>query len=221
MIPQCPIRVILSAAVSIDGFRDDCSQTRLILSGVEDLQAVDALRSECDAILVGAETIRRDNPSLSVKSAELREKRSAGLMKVIVTSSGDLNPSSRVFQESSGSVVVFCPEERSEMLSRSLGDTACVRSFPGRAADPLSVLKELESIGVTKLLIEGGEKVHTCFISAGLFDEIRLAIGPFFVGDPAAPRFVEPACFPFNSECRMKLLKVEKLGDMAVLSYVR
>ena len=58
---------IVSCAVSLDGCLDDASPERLILSGPEDLDEVDELRSAADAILVGAGTIRADNPRLLVR----------------------------------------------------------------------------------------------------------------------------------------------------------
>ena len=59
--------VLLSCATSIDGYIDDASEQRLLLSNDEDLDRVDAVRASCDAILVGAGTVRRDDPRLLVR----------------------------------------------------------------------------------------------------------------------------------------------------------
>ena len=66
------MEVIVSAAVSSDGYLDDCTPRRLVLSCAEDWAEVHRLRAWCDAILVGAETVRRDNPSLVIRDAGLR-----------------------------------------------------------------------------------------------------------------------------------------------------
>src|ERR1700745_1919620 len=92
--------VVLSAAMSADGYIDDASSTRLVLSGQADLDRVDELRASSDAILVGAQTIRADNPSLQVRSVARRQQRTeAGLppspRKVTITRSGDLDPLAR------------------------------------------------------------------------------------------------------------------------------
>ena len=58
--------VLLSVAQSLDGYIDDPSPDRLVLSSPEDLDRVDEVRAGCDAIMVGAVTLRRDNPRLRV-----------------------------------------------------------------------------------------------------------------------------------------------------------
>ncbi|HET9379817.1 MAG TPA: dihydrofolate reductase family protein, partial [Streptomyces sp.] len=87
--------VLLSAAVSLDGCLDDTGPERLLLSGPADFDRVDAVRASVDAILVGAGTIRADNPRLLVGSPARREaRRAAGRpehpLKVTVSGSGDL-----------------------------------------------------------------------------------------------------------------------------------
>ena len=66
--------VLLSCAASIDGYIDDASEQRLLLSNEEDLDRVDAVRASCDAILVGAGTVRRDDPRLLVRSPSRRAR---------------------------------------------------------------------------------------------------------------------------------------------------
>ena len=58
---------VLSWAMSLDGYLDDVSGQRLVLSNAADLDRVDAVRASCDAILVGAGTVRADNPRLVVR----------------------------------------------------------------------------------------------------------------------------------------------------------
>src|SRR5258708_36747786 len=69
--------VLLSAATSVDGCLDDATDTRLILSNEADLDRVDEVRAGSDAIMVGAGTIRRDNPALLVRSQARRGARGA------------------------------------------------------------------------------------------------------------------------------------------------
>lgn len=61
-MPATRPHVLLSAAVSLDGRLDDARPERLLLSNAEDFDRVDELRAASDAILVGGNTLRRDNP---------------------------------------------------------------------------------------------------------------------------------------------------------------
>jgi 5-amino-6-(5-phosphoribosylamino)uracil reductase len=68
-------------------------------------------------------------------------------------------------------------------------------------------------------MVEGGAEILTQFLSAGLADELRLALAPLFVGREDAPRFVKPATFPHSPDRRMTLRGVRHVGDMAVMHY--
>ena len=66
---------LLSCGMSIDGYLDNASEQRLLLSNDADLDRVDAVRAGCDAILVGAATVRNDNPRLLVRDRRARRTR--------------------------------------------------------------------------------------------------------------------------------------------------
>jgi 5-amino-6-(5-phosphoribosylamino)uracil reductase len=105
-VPQRPY-VLLSAAVSADGYIDDATADRLVLSGPDDLDRVDEVRAGADAILVGAGTIRADNPRLLVRSAARRAARAAAgrpasPVRVTLTSRGGLDPGARFFTAEAG-----------------------------------------------------------------------------------------------------------------------
>jgi 5-amino-6-(5-phosphoribosylamino)uracil reductase len=224
-VPDRPY-VLLSAAMSVDGYLDDATHHRLILSSDADLDRVDEVRASADAIMVGATTIRRDNPWLRVRSAARREARLArgelaDPVRVTMTRSGNLDPAARFFTRSAPSetVLVYVPESAAGEAAARLAGAASVLE----AGDPLSlpvVLADLAGRGVRRLLVEGGGTVHTQFLLAGLADEFHLVVAPLFVGDPAAPRQVGPGSYPHDSTHRMHLAGVRQFGDVAVLRYL-
>jgi len=215
--------VLLSCAMSVDGYIDDASPERLLLSNDEDFDRVDGERAACDAILVGANTIRRDNPRLLVRSKARRADRAIrGLpenpVKVTLTRSGNLDPTARFFTAGDSPRLVYCPTSVTEKLTEQLADLATVID----AGDPLtleSVLRDLAHRGVQRLMVEGGSTIHTQFLTEGLADELRLAIAPFFVGDHTAARFVGPGEFPQNPANRMRLSGVRPIGDVVLVHY--
>lgn len=216
--------VLLSVASSVDGFIDDATDTRLRLSNDEDFDRVDAVRATVDAILVGANTIRRDDPRLLVRSEARRAERVArGLrpnpVKVTVTASGDVDPSGKFFTNGETPKIVYASSAATANLTRALDGVAEVVD----AGDPIEltkVLSDLRARGVGRLMVEGGTTMHTQFLTLGLADEVQLVVAPFFVGDPKAPRFVGPGVFPQNSGCRMELAEVRQIGDCALLRYL-
>lgn len=215
--------VLLSCAMSVDGYIDDASPERLLLSNAEDFDRVDAVRAESDALLVGSTTLRRDNPRLLVKSPERRTQREArGLppypLKVTVTASGDLSPDLR-FWHHGGAKLVYCPDSAVAKLADRLGDLADIVGV-GATLDFGAMLDDLGSRDIGRLMVEGGSQIHTQFLAQGLADELQLAVAPFFVGDPAAPRFVNAGVFPHGAGNRMRLTEVRAVGDVALLRYV-
>ncbi len=211
--------VLLSAAMSADGYIDDASPSRLVLSDAADLDRVDELRAGSDAILVGAQTIRADDPRLVVRSAARREGRMqrglpASPRKVTLTASGRLDTGARFFAEAEQRPLVYAPASVAAGLTGRLGQAAEVVTPP--AADLSCILADLAARGVRRLLVEGGALVLTQFLLAGLADELRLAIAPVFVADPRAPRLLAGPGAPQ----RMSLADAGQIGDMAVLRYL-
>lgn len=197
-------RVILSCATSLDGHLDDAGPDRLLLSNAADFDRVDALRADCDAILVGSGTVRADDPRLLVRDPDRRAARIArgqapSPLRVVLTRGGAaLDPAAAVFTaEGAQTLVLTAPDGR-------LGP----------------VLDQLAARGVRRLMVEGGAAVLSDFLAQDVADEVQLATAPFLVGDPRAPRFARPADYPQNSARRMILAESRALGDVVFSRYL-
>lgn len=216
--------IVMSVAASIDGYIDDNNPARLYLSNEEDFDRVDEVRAGVDAVLIGANTVRRDNPKLRIRSQVRRERRlAAGLpelpLKVTISSKGDLDPESQFFTTEDVDKLVYVPSSAVTVATERLGKVATVVG----AGDPLdlrAVLADLSDRGVQRLMVEGGGHIHTQFLMAELVDEIHLAVAPFFVGDSKAPRLVVNGDFPQDFRHRMDLAEVQQIGDIALLRYL-
>lgn len=171
------MRITLSAATTADGYLDDNTPRRLMISTPEDWADVCRLRTQCDAILVGAETLRRDNPALLLRDEAARlHRRTQGLRpditKVTLTATGDLHPSMRFFTEGDADKIVFSPRPLPELEQVA---TVIVADAP---LTPRYVVTELEKRGIGHLLVEGGAQILDSFIGEGVADELRLAVNP-------------------------------------------
>jgi 5-amino-6-(5-phosphoribosylamino)uracil reductase len=225
-LPERPF-VLLSAATSVDGCLDDATDTRLILSNDADLDRVDEVRAGSDAIMVGAGTIRRDNPALLVRSQQRRSGRLArGLpaspARVTLTGTGEIDPAARFFTTGDGARLVYAPAAAAGRVSKRLDGAAAEVIGAGDPLDLNAVLADLAARGVRRLMVEGGGTVHAQFLSAGLADELHLVIAPIFVLDPAAPRIIGDAAAGGLGAAhhRMHLAEVRPIGDVVLLRYL-
>jgi 5-amino-6-(5-phosphoribosylamino)uracil reductase len=213
---------LLSCSVSLDGYLGD-QTPRLALSNAADFDRVDELRASCDAIMVGAETVRTDNPRLLVRSPARRDRRRArGLapspMKITVTERVNLDANSNFFTTGENAKLVYTPSRRVADARARLGPVATIVGA-GRRVRMRRLSEDLAERGVERLMVEGGGIVHTQFLSDDLVDELQLVVAPFFIGDSRAPRFVSDGRFPFNAGRRATLAEVRQIGDVVLLRY--
>ncbi|QIG39578.1 deaminase [Microbacterium sp. 4R-513] len=216
--------VTLSCAMSLDGYLDSAAPHKLPMSNSADFDRVDQLRADSDAILVGASTLRRDDPRLMVRSPERQLVRTAAGLpcsptKVTVTATGEIPCEAAFFREGDAEKIVYCPREVAPGLAARLDGTATVVGLGRGEMAMAEVLDDLEARGIRRLMVEGGGHVHTQFLVDQLADELQLVVAPFFVGEARAPRFVEAGRFPWNAKHRATLAETRQIGDVVLLRY--
>jgi riboflavin-specific deaminase-like protein len=214
---------LLSCGMSIDGYLGSATEQRLALSNDADFDRVDAVRAACDAILVGAATVRKDNPRLLVRSQTRRDERVArGLgpspIKVTVTERVGLDACADFFTAGDTEKLVYCASGTVAQARSRLGPVATVIDG-GQPVHMRRVSEDLGTRGVQRLMVEGGGTVHTQFLTGDLADELQLVVAPFFVGDSRARRFVGDGRFPWNPDRRATLAEVRQIGDVVLLRY--
>ena len=214
---------LLSCGMSIDGYLGGATERRLALSNDADFDRVDGERAACDAIMVGAATVREDNPRLLVRSeARRRERVLRGLasspIKVTVTGRVALDACADFFTFGDTEKLVYCLSATVAEARSRLGPVATVIDG-GQPVDMRRVSEDLGRRGVQRLMVEGGGSVHTQFLTGDLVDELQLVVAPFFVGDSRARRFVSDGQFPWNPDRRATLAEVRQVGDVVLLRY--
>lgn len=185
------MKITLSVATSADHYIDDMTTQRLRLSTPSDWAEVYSLRAECDAILIGGETLRRDNPTLGLKSEELVANRIASgrtpePTRVIVSGGGAISSEQKIFQRGEGGIIIFSNIERTEL--DGLAEVIVAENI-----DPAFIVTELEKRAIHSLFVEGGAKILDMFLASSMVDVLRVAVNPaIIVADESAPRFLTP-----------------------------
>jgi len=212
------LHIILSAAISLDGkiatFSGDSK-----LSSRRDKERLHKERSKVDAILVGINTVNRDDPLLTVRFSKGNNP-----TRIILDSNGIISTSSRIIQTCNKIPTIIAVSHNISKKNLNI-----LQKFPleiiktGRTTVNIKTLTEkLQKKGIKKLLVEGGGTINWQFIKYGLFDEIVLTVSPFIIGGTNAITLVQGDGFQKISDSpKLKLKFTKRLEDHLVLKYVK
>jgi riboflavin-specific deaminase-like protein len=205
--------VSLCCAQSLDGSLTDHPGQPLALSGPNSMLLTHQLRADHEAILVGVGTVLADNPSLTVRllkgndpqpvilDSQLRTPIDSFLVQKRQPWIATLNKGQRgAALEAAGARLLLLPPEKQ-----------------GRVSLP-ALLNCLGDLGINSLMVEGGARVITSFLTQGFVDQVALTIAPLFVGglnilDRTAdsnPEWRQNVNLKFS---RLTKIEYERLGD--------
>ena len=211
-------RVILSAAISIDGK----IATRLgdsKLSSKKDKIRLHRLRSKVDAILVGKNTIHRDDPLLTVRYVKGKNP-----TRIILDSQGTISVNSKILQTCNKIPTIIAVSKR---ISKA--NLQKLKRFPveiimtgENSVNIKSLMSNLSKRKINTVLVEGGGTINWQFIQNNLFDEILITITPFIIGGIDAITFVQGRGFDkIIKSPRLRLNTIKRLENYLVLHYTK
>lgn len=211
--------VTLKAALSLDGkMATRTGDSRWISSPVT-REYVHLLRGEYDALMVGIETLIRDDPRLTVRHHGWGEK---SITRVVLDSKLRFPLTARILKTfSRGGIIVFtregAPAGKAEAL-RKKGVEVVFIDRPLEDGGLEAVLAELGRREIAGLLVEGGGRLETSFIERRLADKIVLTLSPKLVGGRDAPGlFGGEGVGSVRAALRLKSLEAFALGDDLIL----
>jgi diaminohydroxyphosphoribosylaminopyrimidine deaminase / 5-amino-6-(5-phosphoribosylamino)uracil reductase len=182
--------VIAKCGMSLDGRLTRPAGEAPWITGESVRRDAHHLRAKVDAILVGAETVRADNPRLTVRGVRGRQQP----WRVVLTRSGKLSQRARLFSD--------------RFSSRTL-------VYQGESL--AAVLKKLGDRDVTSVLIEGGGHVLGQALDARLIDKVQLYLGPILTGGPVTAfpgRGVENAA----NGLRLRRVSYQQIGQTVCIT---
>lgn len=206
--------VTLAFAQSLDGSITNRPACRMRLSNAHSSALTHWLRAHHDAILVGINTVLVDDPRLTVRLAEGPNPRPVVVdsrLRLPLTASLLKSPAESPFV----GTTVAAPYEREARLRAAGATVLRLAADDAGLVDLRSLLVHLFRAGIRTLMVEGGARIITSFLSAGLADQVVLTICPLFVGGPRAftPALMEATCrWP-----RLSGVHCESLDDDLIL----
>lgn len=211
LAPVVRPRVIINAAMSVDGkiaLRDGHGAR---LSNEDDLRRVHRLRSQVDAILVGVGTVLMDDPKLTVKP-EYADGRNP--LRIVLDSDGKTPANSHVLDGAAPTLIVTSEE--------------CDRTFPHAEVlrcgkddvDLPGLLESLGARGIRSVLVEGGSTVIWSFLQRRLVDELKVFVGSMVLGGQSTPTLAGgQGAASMDEAIRLRLDATERIGDGVLLEY--
>jgi 5-amino-6-(5-phosphoribosylamino)uracil reductase len=186
------MKIIAIVAITVDGFIGHSLNERLNLSSEADLAEIMKLRAGCDAILIGAETIRKDDSTLITRGEKLIQHRQLqgkckDPIKVTLTRTGNISLQSNFIKIGECEKIVYTANEIETQIENELSKVVTLKKFDNKNLTAKQIVEDLQMRGVETLIVEGGTQILTMFLEENLVDELRLSVVPFFVGDETAP----------------------------------
>ncbi|MGI5834978.1 MAG: RibD family protein [Chloroflexota bacterium] len=178
-----------------------------------DHQAMRRIRAAADGVMVGGETLRRENVNPSVP-AEMHSRRKAlGLapqpVAIVVTASADLPLTGTFFRAGGFPPVVMTTEQVPKDRVEALKPHARVLVAGRECVDPTLMMKILvDELGVRRLVVEGGPNLNGTLLANGLVDELFCTVAPKMVGGSALRTIVEGPALPLDRLARLELVSL-------------
>jgi diaminohydroxyphosphoribosylaminopyrimidine deaminase / 5-amino-6-(5-phosphoribosylamino)uracil reductase len=189
--------VTLKIAQSIDGKIALNNNQSKYITGNESLKFVHTLRSEYDAVLIGKNTAKLDNPSLTVRLVKGRNP-----YRIVIDKNNELPGKLKLFSD------------------KYSDNTIVINSESGKDIPLINILKALYESNITSVLVEGGANVFSRFLQNNLFDDIYFMVAPKIIGDGISP-FRDFKITTLSKAKNIFLNNVFRTGNDLVLHYIK
>jgi diaminohydroxyphosphoribosylaminopyrimidine deaminase/5-amino-6-(5-phosphoribosylamino)uracil reductase len=211
--------VTLKTATTLDGKIATAGGESQWITGQEARRDVHLLRRMNDAILVGINTVLRDNPRLTARlKGGARQP-----IRIVLDSSLKIPLDARLLDTDEAPTWIFtthkAPQEKIDQLVKRGARVFITDSIPH--VDIGAVLSTLGKEGVTSLLVEGGGKVNASFLRDGYVNKLIAYLSPkIFGGDLAPGAFGGQGVQAIEESVMLKEMQIEKIGeDIKIVGY--
>jgi len=206
--------IFSNLATSLDGKIATHDRQHFYLGTPADRREMQRLRKRADAVLMGASTLRAFKEPLAVRGTKKQP-----LNVVLSSSLKGVSPSWKFFKRKDIRRVLFTGVATPVARLRKFEGIADLAFLDPKKPLAGQIVRELERLGVKKLLIEGGGGVMWDFVREGLLEEINVTLTPWIVGGRDSPTLVEGEGFPAGGGQRLKIVRVKRVAQELFLTY--
>jgi riboflavin-specific deaminase-like protein len=171
-----PTVAVAHLGQSLDGRIATASGASHYVTGEEDILHNHRMRALCDAVLVGAGTVRNDNPQLTVRLCAGRNP-----VRVVVDTERRLGTAYHVFEDGCAETLLFTAEDKASADRHGAAEVIGVPRW-GEGLCPKAIRRTLAARGLPRLFIEGGGITVSRFLEAGGLDFLQVTIAPLIIG---------------------------------------
>lgn len=206
--------VVAKFAASLDGKIATRTGHSQWITGPQARAHAHLLRQQCDAIIVGAETVIADDPALTTR---LEDRPVSHPLRVVLDSRARTSPGAKVFDRSAPgallAVTADAPQERVQR-HRDMGvDIIVLDTDEHGKPDVRDLSPALHKRGVNGVMIEGGGAVLGSFFDAGLVDEVWAYQAPVIIGGAGKNPVAGLGADRLSDALRLNQTMIERLGD--------
>ena len=211
-------RIILSGAISIDGkIATRANDSKL--SSQNDIQRLHKLRSSVDAILVGKNTVSRDNPLLTVRHVKGKNP-----IRIVLDSKGTISRTSKIIQSSNKvqTIIAVSKKITKKNLEKLEKFPVEIITSGNYSVNLKSLLKKLSKKKIKTILVEGGGELNWSVLKLGIVDELIVTISPRIVGGRSATTLVEgEGCNRISEGMPLKLRDVKRYANGEIILFYK
>ncbi len=216
--------ILLNYALSLDGKLSTEQRDPVRFTSRIDRGLMDEIRADADAVLIGAGTLRAEDPPVRIKAARRRdERRRKGKpphpVSVILSRSMQLPRTGRYWEDDQVERIIATTEQAKDEQVLAFKDLAEVIRVGRTAVDLHEFCRMLAGRGIGRLLVEGGGEVNMAFWEAGLVDEVYLTLCPVVIGGSTAPTAADGRGFASDGLRKLRLVETRRVGQELFLRY--
>ena len=209
--------IVINCAMSADGKIALPNRKQMRISSEEDIERVYKLRNECDAVLVGIETILSDDPKLTVKEKYVKNPKQP--LRVVLDGKGRTPKNALAVDNSANTLIFTIKGNEKQYYGKHIEVVGCKADNEGHI-DIVEALNLLYEKGIKKLLVEGGGTVIWSFLKKRLVDDLYVYIGPYVIGGKNTPTMADGKGIRNKEEVlSLRIVDVTRLGSGILTHY--